>query len=849
MSYLRCAGLLLLLAGGPAAFGQTPQSQPKIQALIITGQNNHDWRATTPVLRKLLEDTGRYEVRVTEDFRGAGPETLAPYDVVIVNYYDGRRPELRWGARADQALLDFVAAGKGLVLYHFSLAAFDGWGAYEKLSGGNWRPNNGHHSARHDFTVKITDPQDPIVKGLGAELPQPNDELYANLRWQPKDTYHVLATAWDDHSLYRNARQPTPGPGLDHPMLWTLTSGKGRVFVTALGHDPDAMKSRIFVESYLRGTEWAATGHVSRQIVFDGSAEQTWSDPDLPKDWSAHKYLVMELRLFSPQRFDLRVHDASGVRAVRLAPVANRWIRAVVPLSFMTQPAGQGHDLASVHNKARPMIFINLSGQPGPLTAVKEVGVAMSSPVGKPALEIRSMRLANEDPGDALLEGGPVVDEFGQWIPDSWPGKVRNLDALREAWDVEQKALAAGSDMPYCKYGGYKGSTAKATGFFRVEKIAGKWWIVDPDGHYFLSIGADSINAGTSTPIIGRESLFAAMPPATGGRGASFYAWNLDRRYGKDWGPKWVDVTLQRMMAWGFNTVGNWSDTRLGAAGRVPYVVTTRGWGIENGPMGVADVYAPDFAQRVDRAAADQCASHKDDPFLLGYFLGNEPPWPGRESVAVDAILAGPATPLQAAAKKYLAAGDTPERRKAFLVDTYVKFVETISAAVRKHDPNHQNLGLRFGSSAPPEIVKASKLFDVYSLNSYGYTVNQREVDKVRELIDRPILIGEFHFGTPGRGMTPGLRQTANQEERGVAYRYYVENALADPNLVGAHWFEWVDEPSTGRFDGENYNIGLLDVTDRPYRELVEAAKTTHRQLMDVHAGKTPPATRQAKTQ
>jgi hypothetical protein len=265
--------------------------------------------------------------------------------------------------------------------------------------------------------------------------------------------------------------------------------------------------------------------------------------------------------------------------------------------------------------------------------------------------------------------------------------------------------------------------------------------------------------------------------------------------------------------------------------------------------MGVADVYAPDFAQKMDAAAAQQCAARKDDKFLLGYFIGNEPPWPGRESAAADVILAGPASPLQQALKAYLAKGDTPERRKTFLLETYAKFIETIGAAIRKHDPNHLNLGLRFGSSAPPEIVKASKIFDVYSLNSYGYTVNQREVQKVRELIDRPIVIGEYHFGTPGRGMTPGLRQTANQEERGVAYRYYVENALADPNIVGAHWFEWIDEAATGRFDGENYNIGLLDVTDRPYRELTQAAKETHLRLLEVHGGKTPPVTRQARVQ
>jgi type 1 glutamine amidotransferase len=259
MRLFRCIALILLCGFGTAAIGQTP----KLQALIITGQNtaSHDWRATTPVLRKLLEDTGRFEVRVTEDFRGAGPETLAPYDVVIVNYYDGRKPELRWGERAEKALVNYVASGKGLVLYHFSLAAFDGWTEYEKLCGGNWRPNFGHHSARHDFTVAVKDPRHPAARGLEAKIPQANDELYANLKWQPEGAFHVLATAWDDHKLYRaGEKQPIPGDGLEHPMLWTVNSGEGRVFVTALGHDVEAMKSAAFVTSFQRGTEWAATG-------------------------------------------------------------------------------------------------------------------------------------------------------------------------------------------------------------------------------------------------------------------------------------------------------------------------------------------------------------------------------------------------------------------------------------------------------------------------------------------------------------------------------------------------------------------------------------------------------------
>jgi hypothetical protein len=105
----------------------------------------------------------------------------------------------------------------------------------------------------------------------------------------------------------------------------------------------------------------------------------------------------------------------------------------------------------------------------------------------------------------------------------------------------------------------------------------------------------------------------------------------------------------------------------------------------------------------------------------------------------------------------------------------------------------------------------------------------------------RPIIVGEFHFGVPGRGLAAGLVQVRDQAERGVAYRYYVEQAASFHAFIGSSWFQWVDQPVTGRMDGENYNIGLVDVTDRPYTPLIEAMKATHRRLYDVHAGKIPP--------
>jgi hypothetical protein len=263
---------------------------------------------------------------------------------------------------------------------------------------------------------------------------------------------------------------------------------------------------------------------------------------------------------------------------------------------------------------------------------------------------------------------------------------------------------------------------------------------------------------------------------------------------------------------------------------------------METGYMGMPDVFSDDFPKMVDKAAAEQCASRKNDPYLLGYFVANEPPWPGRESLVIDSILERPASAIQREARAFLAAGDTPERRRQFIYRAFDKFLEVINAAIRRHDPNHLNLGLRFGGGVPPaEMLRASKTFDVYSMNVYATSVNGKTLSEIYQATGRPIIVGEFHFGVPGRGLAAGLVQVRDQAERGTAYRYYVEQAASFPAFIGSSWFQWVDQPVTGRNDGENYNIGLVDVTDRPYKELIEAMKTTHRRLQAVHAGKLAP--------
>jgi hypothetical protein len=604
-------------------------------------------------------------------------------------------------------------------------------------------------------------------------------------------------------------------------------------------------------------------------VNFEGEvSEQKWAikdlDPDLPSDWSSFGFLTFELKSTTTQRFDLKLYDTAGIRRLTIQPFQGPWIRASIPLVHFRTRNTKGMDLAAIGKTARPGYWIGFSSAVGSISKVDSLGVSMRLPIGSPVLEIRNVQLTM-NPMDTIFGPVPLVDEFGQWIPDEWPGKAKTFEDLRKAWDDEDKALLPG-DFNTSQYGGFLETKVKSTGFFRVEQIDGKWWFVDPEGYLFFSTGSTGIGPRSEfSRIKGREYVFTLMPPgeeissASGMAGqpanpsarpaTSFISWNLYRRFGNDWYHKWIDFTVRRMDNWGLNTIANWSDATIGGSGRKAYVATLRGWGIETGVMGMPDVYDPGYEKSVDDAAASQCTPRKNDPFLLGYFIGNEPAWPNREAEFVNVILSGDDTPMKTALKQFLEKGDTPEQRKAFVQATYAKFINIVNSAIKKHDPNHLNLGLRFGGSAPDVIIKASNGFDVFSFNSYGYSVNPNIIKRISELTGLPMIIGEFHFGVPGRGLAPGLAQTSNQEERGVAYRYYVENAAVNPAIIGTHWFQWIDQPPTGRNDGENYNIGFVDVTDRPYNELVNAAKETFGRIYNIHSGKEAPVTREALRQ
>jgi type 1 glutamine amidotransferase len=254
----------IAMASSLALSAQTAPAPRKIQVLIITGQDKHPWRETTPYLREILTQTGKFEVRVTEEFHGASFETLAPYDVAVLNYSDEKLTTPTWCTATKGALLEFVRSGKGLVVYHHSAASFQDWEEFEKLSGCVWRTTQSHHSPVHDYRVDIRDADHPITRGLGGFMTK-TDELYAGLKCQPPADFHVLATGWDDHSLYvAKPRDPAPsGASQDEPLLWTVPYGAGRVFATMLGNDMRAVHTPGFIATFVRGTEWAATGTVT----------------------------------------------------------------------------------------------------------------------------------------------------------------------------------------------------------------------------------------------------------------------------------------------------------------------------------------------------------------------------------------------------------------------------------------------------------------------------------------------------------------------------------------------------------------------------------------------------------
>jgi type 1 glutamine amidotransferase len=283
--------LILAFAGLFTIFGAC-NFDGHFKALVVTGQNNHNWKASSPILKQLLEQTGIFTVEVIKTpEKGGDMNTFNPdfskYELVVLDYSGDSWPE-----KTKTAFIKYVNDGGGVVIYHAADNSFPEWKEYNELIGLGWgrtekdgpyyyysfagnkrneklvidttSGKSGSHGQRHEFAVKIRNMEHPVTKGLPVIWFHGKDELYSKLRG-PAKNMEILATAYADTSL--------GGTGRNEPVLMTTRYGKGRVFHTVLGHAGQgggpAMECAGFIVTFQRGAEWAASGKVTQKVSYD----------------------------------------------------------------------------------------------------------------------------------------------------------------------------------------------------------------------------------------------------------------------------------------------------------------------------------------------------------------------------------------------------------------------------------------------------------------------------------------------------------------------------------------------------------------------------------------------------
>jgi len=430
----------------------------------------------------------------------------------------------------------------------------------------------------------------------------------------------------------------------------------------------------------------------------------------------------------------------------------------------------------------------------------------------------------------------PFVDRYGQFKYRDWPRKTKSDADLKSAARAEAQDLAAHpAPSDWDRFGGWtKGPQLEATGRFRVAKVDGRWWFVDPDGHLWWSHGVVRVTPSSAvTPLDGREQYFAELPrdAADDPYGAFYHTYdellkpyyekqgwkrtydfsaaNLRRKYGASWRADYADLCHRRLRSWGLNTIANSSDREIRLMGRTPWIerLETRGPRCteqkhEGWWWHVPDPYHPEF-RRYFRALLESRREELTSPWCVGIFVDNEHEWTGISEKTVR------------------------------------EYFKVIREEIKRLDPNLLYFGCRFAGSTERVVRLCAEYADVVSYNVYRFRLDELKLPKG---VDKPILIGEFHFGsTSDTGLfNPSLTATDSQAKRAEAYRRYLESALAHPNVVGTHWHQFSDQPLTGRFDGENFNVGFTDVCDEPYPEMRAVLRAVGGSVYRLRAGAFP---------
>ncbi|MBP3655550.1 MAG: beta-galactosidase [Clostridia bacterium] len=493
----------------------------------------------------------------------------------------------------------------------------------------------------------------------------------------------------------------------------------------------------------------------------------------------------------------------------------------------------------------------------------------------------------------AIPEQVKLVDEMGQYIPKDWAGKMPDVQTMAAAIRAQADQPGVYPFEDWTAWGGCASMPlADGTGFFTKIKHDGRWYLLDPDGHAFFSAGPDCVVARCDGRVDGIEPLLSCDSddpvlcepmdhdwgevPRGRGRLLSYERMNLQRAFGDGWYDAWKDMVAGQLRRMGMNTLGNWSDPEM--YGRMPYVTMLDRFPETTHKIfrDFPDILSPEYREDAARCA-QELAARRDDPWMIGYFLRNEPGWAFVDNLIIaDEVLRDPADTYcrrgliawlqaryadiaalnaawQASFTSFDALMQPIERAsalsaqaeadlRAYSAQLIRAYTEIPAQACRAVDPNHMILGMRWAWISDPVLVSGWECFDVFSINCYAVDPT-KSIERVRELgVDLPVMIGEFHFGALDAGLTAtGLEAVATQADRGLAYRHYCEHAAAHPMCVGCHYFQCYDQFVLGRFDGENYNIGLFDICLQPYHDMAQAVRACSGRMYAIHAGELAP--------
>lgn len=567
-------------------------------------------------------------------------------------------------------------------------------------------------------------------------------------------------------------------------------------------------------------------------------------------------------------------------------------------LSFPLKVLAEGRGVPKTPGTLIPFSF----GKGVDITQWSRLGLAVMKLSGDDAtVELSDFRFTAGQP-DYPVPDGVVIDALGQWVAKDWSDKAKSPEELNSYLHAEAaKPVPQRDASRYSQYGGTKAKQFEATGFFRTKHDGERWWLVDPEGYAFYSIGIDIIGPGISGNVDGIGKVHEWMPPMKGeyadaweqqtvydvvdpgGKSLNllnFHTANLIRAYGESWHDKWTDVTRRRLIEWNVNSVGNWSDQEFVRKAKIPYVIPMQDFPVTDKRIfrDFPDVFSPEYEQKA-AVFAQQLQPLKDDPYLIGYFMNNEPGWAYvatinlaetmlekdesfvtrdrlidflRQRYSDDVVAFNKAwnsdfgsfdalqKPLKGAASLSETARADLEEFSVAMLDRYV---EVPVMATRAVDPNHLNLGMRWASAALQEEWRfaGTQYLDVFSMNAYTDNPYPR-IERAASMTDKPVLIGEFHHGSMEAGHSAyGARWTRTEAERGVAYRHYAEKAASHPHSIGIHYFSFNDDPVLGRFDGQNFHQGFVSVAHKPYSDFVDVYSQVNDTLYDVLMGKRKP--------